>query len=479
MCLGSCEGNRLGSVGTNSKQKDIYTETERNQHNYWRKLVSVVLTVHVRHQERRAGRGCCAKHFEALIRAWTLSWKWPMKNHLAEKTAPSGSFCCSFSSSSRYLYKLSPTVADFYVFWPSVWHLWCCSIKLWWIAKEILQNTNFPHMLRHVGWCFTSLWMAKYDQNSRMQESRWYAAAVCVARGLHCHCHLWKIASYATELLQYIASEQAPVKHSHQTSHFTCTLHIINSPAAIIFLKVSPMNIPAVLMQHRELQSRAVLTEHRSELTMAITTGLMPGWSRCAAVHRLTPQPRLNVVLQQHSPPSLPPSLSLCFQSHRWSLALQGEPPVFVGPAVLRWRSTPHWTVWRRSQSQHWFHTLFVFVNVNHWSPLKCHLVVWLSYSFLQLLQWNFINFEADWGSTVAIEDQSDWWKMKVLRVWVQNKTDLCYQDKSDSSKQLHGWRGVRSSASIPLDMSWHILMIQWWTLINNTSGIWVAYLLT
>lgn len=128
-----------------------------------------------------------------------------------------------------------------------------------------------------------------------MQGSWGSAAAVCAARGLHCH--LWVISCHTTATAA-VDLNRPGWSRPTKNSQFTCTLYTTNCTAVIISLKVSAKSIPALLMRHRELQGRVIM-ERRSELTMAITTGLVLGWSRCAAVCRSAPRPGLSVVQQQ------------------------------------------------------------------------------------------------------------------------------------------------------------------------------------
>lgn len=162
---------------------------------------------------------------------------------------------------------------------------WC-----WRNPRWITERVAFWEMQLHaqIHW-LASLWVHE-NQHYNKGESVKYATAVCDARGLQLG--IKPLSSQAVAwLLQYMSSKQASVKQSHESSHFTCTLWGKNSPCCIISLKVSSMSIPAVATQHREMQSRVVIMEHRSELTMALTPGLQPGWIRCVAVRRLTSQP--------------------------------------------------------------------------------------------------------------------------------------------------------------------------------------------
>lgn len=109
-----------------------------------------------------------------------------------------------------------------------------------------------------------------------------------------------------------------------KTAHFACTTRTANNGIVMIPLKVTPSkkSIPALLTRHGERNCGAEsLRSACSPLTMAIATGSMHGWGRCAAqMYSSAPRPGLSVVQHQHQHQQLkqqqqqrssPPSLSV------------------------------------------------------------------------------------------------------------------------------------------------------------------------
>lgn len=78
------------------------------------------------------------------------------------------------------------------------------------MAKEILQNTNFQHMLRYIGWPHCGWNDIIITTKYRSQVGLLQLCALLEV----CQCPLWINAPYIRALLLYITSEQAPVKQS-------------------------------------------------------------------------------------------------------------------------------------------------------------------------------------------------------------------------------------------------------------------------
>lgn len=214
---------------------------------------------------------------------------------------------------------------------------------------------------------------------------------MCTARGLHCLCHLWITTSYVTcnslAAVDNIWTGPSEAEVLKQPLY----MHIAHYKqlCCIIFVKVSPINIPAVptAAQKTAEQSR---TNGAQKWTYHGYHNRINAWMEqmcCCAPFNSSA--RLNVVvLQQHSPFSLPPSLSLSSLSvpspiadlsHcRGTTGVCGScsPPMTQHTFDCAGCVDKSVTV----MISHWFNVCECLL-VHYWSPLECHLLVWVSHS--------------------------------------------------------------------------------------------------
>lgn len=125
-----------------------------------------------------------------------------------------------------------------------------------------------------------------------------------------------------------------------KTAHFACTSRTAKQQRCDHSSQgyTVQKSIPALLMQHRERNCRAEsLQSAWSELTMALATGLLHDWSRCAVqMCRSAPRPRVSVVQHQH-------------QLHRLKQQQRSSPllPLWFSPIDdLSHCERVHWCLW-------------------------------------------------------------------------------------------------------------------------------------